>query len=325
MSENKEFSFEEMLEQSFRDEESKYVRNGEKVQATVMVVKDTEIVVSVGSKHTGFVSSEELSEDPSVKPADVVKVGDEITLKVLHVNDADGTMTLSKKKVDAEKNFLVVEEAAGTDKILEGTVVEVVKGGVIVVTDGVRVFIPASQSGVAKGGDMAGQVGKTVNLKITEVNRARRRVIGSIRAVLSEERKANQAKLWEEIEEGKIYYDGEIKENIVVKAIEESSTLIDAYIGKRFRLPLPRIPRVLRMICVDLTIYNLYERLTEMNITEGMKLRYNNAIALLKSIAEGKADIGLDEIGPVDESGFKVSSKLDGGPAIFSLESMRSI
>lgn len=119
--------------------------------------------------------------------------------------------------------------------------------------------------------------------------------------------------------------DGEIKENIVVKAIEESSTLIDAYIGKRFRLPLPRIPRVLRMICVDLTIYNLYERLTEMNITEGMKLRYNNAIALLKRIADGEVSIGIDEIGPVDESGFKVSSKLDGGPAIFSLESMRSL
>ncbi len=119
--------------------------------------------------------------------------------------------------------------------------------------------------------------------------------------------------------------DGEIKENIVVKAIEESSTLIDAYIGKRFRLPLPRIPRVLRMICVDLTIYNLYERLTEMSITEGMKLRYNNAIALLKRIADGEVSIGIDEIGPVDEFSFKVSSKLDGGPAIFSLESMRSL
>ena len=79
------------------------------------------------------------------------------------------------------------------------------------------------------------------------------------------------------------------------------------------------------MICVDLTIYNLYERLTEMNITEGMKLRYNNAIALLKRIADGEVSIGIDEIGPVDESSFKVSSKLDGGPAIFSLESMRSL
>ncbi|MBR3935671.1 MAG: 4-hydroxy-3-methylbut-2-enyl diphosphate reductase, partial [Oscillospiraceae bacterium] len=170
MSENKEFSFEEMLEQSFRDEESKYVRNGEKVQATVMVVKDTEIVVSVGSKHTGFVSSEELSEDPSVKPADIVKVGDEITLKVLHVNDADGTMTLSKKKVDAEKNFQVVEEAVGTDEILEGTVVEVVKGGVIVVTDGVRVFIPASQATASRNEPLEGLLKQNVKFRVLEVN-----------------------------------------------------------------------------------------------------------------------------------------------------------
>ena len=210
MSENKEFSFEEMLEQSFRDEESKYVRNGEKVQATVMVVKDTEIVVSVGSKHTGFVSSEELSEDPSVKPADIVKVGDEITLKVLHVNDADGTMTLSKKKVDAEKNFQVVEEAAGTDEILEGTVVEVVKGGVIVVTDGVRVFIPASQATASRNEPLEGLLKQNVKFRVLEVNAQRKRAIGSIKSVLSEERKAKQAAFWENVEVGQVF-EGKVK------------------------------------------------------------------------------------------------------------------
>ncbi|MBR3963620.1 MAG: bifunctional 4-hydroxy-3-methylbut-2-enyl diphosphate reductase/30S ribosomal protein S1 [Oscillospiraceae bacterium] len=210
MSENKEISFEEMLEQSFEKEESKYVRNGEKVQATVMVVKDTEIVVSVGSKHTGFVSSEELSEDPSVKPADVVKVGDEITLKVLHVNDADGTMTLSKKKVDAEKNFLVVEEAAGTDKILEGTVVEVVKGGVIVVTDGVRVFIPASQATASRNESLEGLLKQNVKFRVLEVNAQRKRAIGSIKSVLNEERKAKQAAFWENVEVGQVF-EGKVK------------------------------------------------------------------------------------------------------------------
>ena len=210
MSENKEFSFEEMLEQSFRDEESKYVRNGEKVQATVMVVKETEIVVSVGSKHTGFVSSEELSEDPSVKPADLVKVGDEITLKVLHVNDADGTMTLSKKKVDAEKNFQLVEEAAGTDKILEGTVVEVVKGGVIVVTDGVRVFIPASQATASRNEALEGLLKQNVKFRVLEVNAQRKRAIGSIKSVLNEERKAKQAAFWENVEAGQVF-EGKVK------------------------------------------------------------------------------------------------------------------
>ena len=210
MSENKEFSFEEMLEQSFRDEESKYVRNGEKVQATVMVVKDTEIVVSVGSKHTGFVSSEELTDDPSVKPADLVKVGDEITLKVLHVNDADGTMTLSKKKVDAEKNFQVVEEAAGTDKILEGTVVEVVKGGVIVVTDGVRVFIPASQATASRNEALEGLLKQNVKFRVLEVNAQRKRAIGSIKSVLNEERKAKQVAFWENVEVGQVF-EGKVK------------------------------------------------------------------------------------------------------------------
>ena len=210
MSENKEISFEEMLEQSFEKEESKYVRNGEKVQATVMVVKDTEIVVSVGSKHTGFVSSEELSEDPSVKPADLVKVGDEITLKVLHVNDADGTMTLSKKKVDAEKNFQVVEEAAGTDEILEGTVVEVVKGGVIVVTDGVRVFIPASQATASRNEALEGLLKQNVKFRVLEVNAQRKRAIGSIKSVLNEERKARQAAFWENVEVGQVF-EGKVK------------------------------------------------------------------------------------------------------------------
>ncbi len=212
MSENRveENNFEEMLEQSFRDEESKYVRNGEKVQATVMVVKDTEIVVSVGSKHTGFVSSEELTDDPNVKPADIVKVGDEITLKVLHVNDAEGTMVLSKKKVDAEKNFQHVEEAAGTDEILEGTVVEVVKGGVIVVTDGVRVFVPASQATASRNEPLEGLLKQNVRFRVLEVNTQRRRAIGSIRSVLAEERKARQEAFWNSIEVGQ-NFQGKVK------------------------------------------------------------------------------------------------------------------
>ncbi len=212
MSENKveENSFEEMLEQSFRDEESKYVRNGDKVQATVMVVKDTEIVVSVGSKHTGFVSSEELTDDPTVKPADIVKVGDEITLKVLHVNDAEGTMVLSKKKVDAEKNFQRIEDAAGTDEILEGTVVEVVKGGVVAVTDGVRVFIPASQATASRNDPIEGLLKQNVKFRILEVNSQRKRAIGSIRSVLSEERKAKQEAFWAAIEVGQTF-KGKVK------------------------------------------------------------------------------------------------------------------
>lgn len=117
--------------------------------------------------------------------------------------------------------------------------------------------------------------------------------------------------------------DGEIKQDIVGKAIEESSTLIDAYIGKRYRLPLPGVPSVLRSVCVDLSIYNLYERITEMNISEGMKLRYNNAIALLKRIADGEASIGLEDGNKAEEAGFKVMGT--NAPSMFTLESMSSL
>ncbi|MBQ3531631.1 MAG: S1 RNA-binding domain-containing protein, partial [Oscillospiraceae bacterium] len=132
------------------------------------------------------------------------------TLKVLHVNDADGTMTLSKKKVDAEKNFQVVEEAAGTDEILEGTVVEVVKGGVIVVTDGVRVFIPASQATASRNEALEGLLKQNVKFRVLEVNAQRKRAIGSIKSVLNEERKARQAAFWENVEVGQVF-EGKVK------------------------------------------------------------------------------------------------------------------
>ena len=115
---------------------------------------------------------------------------------------------------------------------------------------------------------------------------------------------------------------GEVKVAIVEKAIKESSTLIDSYVRKRFPRPFQSVPEVLRMVCVDLSIYNLYERVTELNITDGMKLRYN-AIKLLIRIADGQQDIGVAPDEPVTETGFSVASKVDGGPAMFSLSSMR--
>ena len=116
---------------------------------------------------------------------------------------------------------------------------------------------------------------------------------------------------------------GEVKVAIVEKAIKESSTLIDSYVRKRFPRPFQSVPEVLRMVCVDLSIYNLYERVTELNITDGMKLRYDNAIKLLIRIADGEQDIGVDPDEPVTETGFSVASKVDGEPAMFSLSSMR--
>ena len=118
---------------------------------------------------------------------------------------------------------------------------------------------------------------------------------------------------------------GSVQTTVVDKAINESSDIIDAYIGKRFKLPLPGIPSVLRTICVDLSIYNLYERVTEMNVSEGMKIRYSNAVAMLKRIADGEMSIGIAPVEDIPEKGFSVASKVDGGPAMFSLSSMKSL
>ena len=137
-----------------------------------------------------------------MKPEDILKVGDEIEVFVVRVNDQEGTCQLSKKKLDGMKVWDDMAKWCEEKTTIEGTITEENKGGLVANVKGIRIFIPASQSGVAKGGDMAGMVGKTVQLKVTEVNRARRRVIGSIRAVNSEARKAAQEKLWAEIQEG---------------------------------------------------------------------------------------------------------------------------
>ncbi|MBP3672679.1 MAG: 4-hydroxy-3-methylbut-2-enyl diphosphate reductase, partial [Oscillospiraceae bacterium] len=196
-----EENFAELLEQSI-----KTLNTGDKVIGTVTGIGNTEIQVDLGTKHAGYIPYDEVSADPSVKPEDILHVGDEIEVFVVRVNDQEGTVQLSKKKLDGLKVWDDMAAWAEEKTTVEGTITEENKGGLVATIKGIRVFIPASQSGVAKGGDMAAMVGKTVQLKITEVNRARRRVIGSIRAVSSEARKAAQEKIWAEIENGKKYH-----------------------------------------------------------------------------------------------------------------------
>ncbi len=196
-----EENFAELLEQSI-----KTLNTGDKVVGTVTGIGNTEVQVDLGTKHAGYIPYDEVSTDASVKPEDVLKVGDEIEVFVVRVNDQEGTVQLSKKKLDGLK---VWDDMAGyveNKTTIDAVITEENKGGLVANVKGVRVFIPASQSGIAKGGDMSAMVGKPVQLKITEVNRARRRAIGSIRAVTSEQRKAAQEKIWSEIEVGKQYH-----------------------------------------------------------------------------------------------------------------------
>ena len=196
-----EENFAELLEQSL-----KTLNNGDKVTGTVMAVGSTEVEVDLGTKHTAYIPLEDFSSDPNVKPEEAVKVGDQIEAIVVHVNDGEGVVRLSKKRLEAGKAWEEIEAAAENKDIVEGVVTEENKGGIVVNVKGIRVFVPASQSGVAKGGDLSELLKKNVQLRITEVNRARRRVVGSIRSVASEQRKAAQEKIWSEIEVGKQYH-----------------------------------------------------------------------------------------------------------------------
>ena len=210
-----EESFEALLEQSI-----KTLNTGDKVTGVVTGITSKDVSVDLGTKHAGYIPYDEVSADPSVKPEDILNVGDEIEVFVVRVNDQEGTVQLSKKKLDGMKIWDEMAAYAEEKVTVEGTITEENKGGLVASVKGIRVFIPASQSGIAKGGDMTGMVGKNVKLKITEVNRARRRVIGSIRAVNAEERKANQEKIWAEIQEGAKYHG-------VVKSLTSYGAFVD--------------------------------------------------------------------------------------------------
>lgn len=195
-----EESFADLLEKSI-----KTLNTGDKVTGIVTGISPTEISVDLGTKHAGFIPASELSDDPSVKPEDICKVGDEIEVFVTRVNDQEGVATLSKKRLDAVKNWEFIEEAKENKTTVEGLVTEENKGGIVVSVKGVRVFVPASQSGLDRGVPMTQLVKTQVKLRITEVNRARHRVVGSIKAVQYEERAELAEKVWESIEVGKKY------------------------------------------------------------------------------------------------------------------------
>ena len=203
--EGMEESFEELLNQSF-----KTLNTGEKVTGIVTAITPTEVQVDVGAKQYAYIKLSELSDDPTAKPEDVVKVGDEVETYVVRVNDVEGYAELSKKRLDAQKIWENIETAVEEKTVLEGTVTEENKGGIVVSVKGIRVFVPASQSGQPRGADLSAMKGQKVQLRITEVNRARRRVVGSIRSVTDEARKAAQEAVWSSIEVGK-HYTGTVK------------------------------------------------------------------------------------------------------------------
>lgn len=196
--ESAESNFEEMLEESLKS-----LNTDEKVRGVVVGIAPNEIYVDVGRKQAGFVPLSELSADPNAKTEDLVKIGDELDLLIMRTNDQEGTIMLSKKRLDAVKGWETISEAEENETVLTGVVTEVIKGGVIAVTNGVRVFIPASQATASRNDPLDALLKKEVKFRIIEVNRQRRRAVGSIRSVLKDERKELADKFWETAEEGK--------------------------------------------------------------------------------------------------------------------------
>lgn len=199
------FNFEEAIEQTF-----KKIYTGKRVSGIVTAVNSTEVIVDIGTKHTGYIPSSELSNDPNAKASDVVSVGDEIDVIVTKINDAEGIVTLSKKQIDAQKGYEEIKKAYDEGTVLTGVVTNVIKGGVIVVSNGVRVFVPASQTGVRADGNLETLLKTTVSFKIIELNEQRKRAVGSIRKVASEERAAKRAAFFETAEVGAVV-KGEVK------------------------------------------------------------------------------------------------------------------
>ena len=200
-----EKSFAELLEDSI-----KTIYNGETVKGIVAAITPTEVTVDLGTKHSGYIPVEDFTDEAGSKIEDLIHVGDEVEACVVRVNDVEGTVMLSKRRLDAVKNWEDVERACEDETVVEGVVTEENKGGVVVSVKGIRVFVPASQSGLPRDAEMSQLLKQKVQLRITEVNKGRRRVVGSIRAVTAKARREAVAKIWEEIEVGK-RYDGVVK------------------------------------------------------------------------------------------------------------------
>lgn len=193
-------SFDAMLEETLKP-----IYNGDKVKGVVTGISSTEVTLDLGTKYTGFIPTTEFT-DGGAKLEDAVKLGDEISAMVVRVNDVEGTAMLSKKRLDNIRFWDDLEAAAEEGGVVEGTVTEQNKGGVVVNVKGARVFVPASQTDLPREADLAELLKKTVHLKITEVNKARKRIVGSIRRAASAERHARAQELWENIEIGKKYH-----------------------------------------------------------------------------------------------------------------------
>ena len=200
-----EMSFEQMLEESL-----KTIRNGEVVEGTVIDVKPDEIILNIGYKSDGIITRSEYTNDSSVDLTTVVSVGDTMEAKVLKVNDGEGQVLLTYKRLAAEKGSKRLEEAFENGEVLKATVTQVLDGGLSVVVDETRIFIPASLVSDVFERDLSKYKDTEIEFVLTEFNPRRRRIIGDRKQLLVAEKERKQKELLERINVGDVI-EGTVK------------------------------------------------------------------------------------------------------------------
>ena len=198
-------NFTELLEGSIKS-----LHTGDTVVGTVFTIDKAEIKLDLGAKFTGVLTKDQITDDPNAVLTEMFKIGDEIEVFVIRVEDGKGIATVSKKRVDRDNSWVILKAAFDNGDILEGKIVSVVKGGVILSTSGNTVFVPASQTGIAKGGDLSALVGTTQKVKLLEFDTEKKKALGSIKVILAEEKKAREEAAWAGLEVGR-HYMGTVK------------------------------------------------------------------------------------------------------------------
>ena len=200
-----EMSFEQMLDESF-----KTIHNGEVVEGTVIDVKDDEIILNIGYKADGIITKSEYTNDSSIDLKEAVHVGDTMEAKVLKVNDGEGQVLLTYKRLAAEKGNKRLEEAFENHEVLTAPVAQVLDGGLSVVVDEARVFIPASLVSDTYEKNLQKYAGLEIEFVISEFNPRRRRIIGDRKQLLVAKKAEMQKALFERIHVGDVV-EGTIK------------------------------------------------------------------------------------------------------------------
>lgn len=200
-----ELTFEQMLEESL-----KTIHTGEVVEGTVIDVKPEEIVLNIGYKSDGILTKNEYTNDSSCDLTAVVKVGDTMEVKVLKVNDGEGQVLLTYKRLAADRGNKRIEEAYNNKEVLKATVSQVLEGGLSVVVDEVRIFIPASLVSDSYEKDLSKYAGQEIEFVISEYNPKRRRYIGDRRQLIVAQKAELQKALFEKIKEGDVV-EGTVK------------------------------------------------------------------------------------------------------------------